>query len=67
MINDYTGNVLHDARHRDRVNEARGVWLLKQAREEEPAAGQRNLIQLSAPRTGCADRSAVSSTLIYVR
>jgi hypothetical protein len=45
MINDYTGNVLHDARHRDLVNEAKGGWLLKQARETEPALGHRNLIQ----------------------
>jgi hypothetical protein len=45
MINDYTGNVLHDARHRDLVNEAKGGWLLKQARETEPTSGHRNLIQ----------------------
>jgi hypothetical protein len=45
MINDYTGNALHDARHSDLVNEAKGGWLLKQAREEEPTGGQRSLIQ----------------------
>ena len=49
MINDYTGNVLHDARHRDLVNEARGGWLLKQAREAEPASGHRSLIQRGWP------------------
>ena len=49
MINDYTGNVLHDARHRDLVNEAKGGWLLKQAREAEPASGQRSLIQHGWP------------------
>jgi hypothetical protein len=49
------------------MNEAKGGWLLKQARETEPATGHRNLIPLSAPRAGYADRSAVSSTLIYVR
>jgi hypothetical protein len=49
MINDYTGNVLHDARHRDLVNEAKGGWLLKQAREAEPAPGHRSLIQRGWP------------------
>jgi len=49
MFNDYTGNVLHDARHRDLVNEARGGWLLKQAREAEPASGHRSLIQRGWP------------------
>ena len=27
------------------MNEAKGGWLLKQARETEPASGHRNLIQ----------------------
>jgi hypothetical protein len=49
MINDYTGNALHDARHRDLVNEAKGGWLLKQAREAEPASGHRSLIQRGWP------------------
>ena len=49
MINDYTGNALHDARHRDLVNEAKGGWLLKQAREAEPASGHHSLIQRGWP------------------
>ena len=49
MINDYTGNVLHNARQRDLVNEARGGWLLKQACEDEPTVGHRSLIQRGWP------------------
>jgi hypothetical protein len=49
MINDYTGNVLHDARHRDLVNEARGGWLLKQARGEEPTSGKTRSIRWILP------------------
>jgi len=32
------------------MNEAKGGWLLKQAREAEPASGHRNLIQRVWPR-----------------
>ena len=49
MINHYSGNALHDAHRQDLMNEAKGGWLLKQAREEEPAAGHRNLIQCVWP------------------
>lgn len=40
MINHYSGNLLHEARRQDLMNEAKGGWLLKQARNAEPA--QRN-------------------------
>jgi hypothetical protein len=49
MINDYTGTVLHDARQRDLVNEAKGGWLLKQARDSEPASEQHSLMQRGWP------------------
>jgi len=45
MINHYSGNALHEAHRQDLMNEARGGWLLKQAREAEPASEHRNLIQ----------------------
>jgi hypothetical protein len=45
MINHYSGNALHEAHRQDLMNEARGGWLLKQAREEEPKVGHRSLIQ----------------------
>jgi len=45
MTNHYSGNALHAAYRQDLMNEAKGGWLLKQAREAEPASGQRNLIQ----------------------
>ena len=48
MINHYSGKVLHDAHRQDLMNEAKGGWLLKQAREAESThrksnAGQRVL------------------------
>ena len=49
MINHYSGNALHEARRQDLINEAKGGWLLKQAREAEPASGQRSLIQRGWP------------------
>jgi hypothetical protein len=49
MINHYSGNALHAARRQDLINEAKGGWLLKQAREAEPASGQRSLIQRGWP------------------
>ena len=45
MINHYSSNALHAARRQDLINEAKGGWLLKRAREAEPASGHRNLIQ----------------------
>ena len=45
MTNHYSGNALHAAHRQDLMNEAKGGWLLKQARETEPASGHRNLIQ----------------------
>ena len=50
MINHYSGNALHDAHRQDLMNEAKGGWLLKQARDAGPASGQRNLIQRVWPR-----------------
>jgi hypothetical protein len=50
MINHYSGNALHEAHRQDLMNEAKGGWLLKQAREEVPAAGHSNLIQYVWPR-----------------
>jgi hypothetical protein len=43
MNNDFTGNELHKARRHDLMREAKGGWLLKQAREAESAhnAGHR--------------------------
>jgi hypothetical protein len=35
MINHYSGNALHEAHRQDLLNEAKGGWLLKQAREAE--------------------------------
>jgi hypothetical protein len=49
MINHYSGNALHDAHRQDLINEARGGWLLKQAREEKPKVGHRSLIQRGWP------------------
>ena len=49
MINHYSGNALHAAHRQDLMNEARGGWLLKQAREEEPTVGHRSLIQRGWP------------------
>lgn len=31
MINDYSGKILSEAKHRDFIKEAEGGWLLKQA------------------------------------
>jgi hypothetical protein len=45
MTNHYSGNALHAAHRQDLMNEARGGWLLKQAREAEPAPGHRNLFR----------------------
>ena len=45
MINHYSSNVLHEAHRQDLMNEAKGGWLLKQAREAGPALEHRNLIQ----------------------
>jgi hypothetical protein len=49
MMNHYSGNALHEARRLDLMNEAKGGWLLKQAREAEPASGHRSLIQRGWP------------------
>ena len=49
MMNYYSGNALHQARRQDLMNEAKGGWLLKQAREAEPASGHRSLIQRGRP------------------
>jgi hypothetical protein len=32
-MNDYTGRLLHDAHYNDLLKEARGGWLLKEARQ----------------------------------
>jgi hypothetical protein len=49
MINHYSGNALHDAHRQDLMNEAKGGWRLKQAREEEPTVGHRSLIRRGWP------------------
>ena len=36
MFSDYTGKVLHEAKYRGFIDEAKGGWLLKQARADEP-------------------------------
>ena len=48
MINHYSSKVLHEARQHDLMNEARGSWLLKQARDagsthRKPGGAQRVL------------------------
>ena len=49
MINHYSGNALHEAHRQDLMNEAKGGWLLKQAREGEPTVRHRSLIQRGWP------------------
>ena len=51
MIDHYSSNVLHEAHRQDLMNEAKGGWLLKQARGAEsthrkPGAAQRVLLIL---------------------
>lgn len=36
MINHYSSNALHEARRHDLMNEAKGGWLIRQARAAEP-------------------------------
>lgn len=59
MINHYGGSALHEAHRQDLMNEAKGGWLLKQARETEPASGHRNLIQRVWPSVAIAIALAI--------
>jgi hypothetical protein len=59
MINHYGGNALHEAHRQDLMNEAKGGWLLKQAREAEPASGHHNLIQRVWPSVTIAIALAI--------
>jgi len=59
MTNHYSGNALHEAHRQDLMNEAKGGWLLKQARETEPAAGHRNLIRRVWPSVTIAIALAI--------
>ena len=49
MIDHYSSNALHDAHRQDLMNEAKGGWLLKQAREAEPTQRKPNLIRRILP------------------
>jgi len=49
MINHYSSNALHEAHRRDLMNEAKGGWLLKQARGEAPMPESHRLIRRVVP------------------
>ena len=49
MINHYSSNALHDARRQDLMNEAKGGWLLKRAREAESTQRKSNVARRVLP------------------
>ena len=49
MINHYSSNALHEAHRQDLMNEAKGGWLLKQAREAESAQRKPNVTRRILP------------------
>jgi hypothetical protein len=49
MINHYSSNALHEARRQDLMNEAKGGWLLKQARDTESAQRKPNVVRRILP------------------
>ena len=49
MIDHYSSNRLHEARQRDLMNEAKGGWLLKQARDTESTPRKSNVARRILP------------------
>jgi hypothetical protein len=49
MINHFSSNALHDAHRQDLMNEAKGGWLLKQARGAGATQRKPNVIQRFLP------------------
>jgi hypothetical protein len=49
VINHYSGKILHEAHRQDLMNEAKGGWLLKQAREAEPTPRKPKVIRRILP------------------
>jgi hypothetical protein len=63
-MNDYTGKLLHQARHDDLLKEARGGWLLEAARQPGESRSSRSVNRRLATKLAWAVLAALLAMLV---